>query len=82
MWSLRACRAAGAPLGLVGLRPGLACLSDEDGLVAFDDRLYRVGDRIAVNRATMSKWGVKLGELSLFFQRVPDNAARNDKAPA
>ena len=28
-----------------------------------------MGDTIAVNRATMSKWGVKLGELSLFFQR-------------
>lgn len=37
--------------------------------VDFDDRIYRMGDRIAVNRATMSKWGVKLGELSLFFRR-------------
>jgi hypothetical protein len=39
-------------------------------IVAFDDRLYRMGDTIAVNRATMSKWGFKLGELSLFFQRA------------
>lgn len=39
--------------------------------VAFDDRIYRMGDTIAVNRATMSKWGFKLGELSLFFQRLP-----------
>lgn len=39
--------------------------------VAFDDRIYRVGDNIAVNRATMRKWGVRLGEVSLFFQREP-----------
>ena len=37
--------------------------------VHFDDRIYRVGAGIAVNRATMSKWGVKLGEVSLFFRR-------------
>jgi hypothetical protein len=40
--------------------------------VEFDDRIYRMGDTIAVNRATMRKWGVKLGELSLFFQRNAD----------
>ncbi len=38
-------------------------------VVSFDDRIYRMGDDIAVNRATMSKWGVTLGELSLFFRR-------------
>ena len=37
--------------------------------VAFDDRIYRMGDTTAVNRATIRKWGIKLGELSLFFQR-------------
>lgn len=42
-------------------------------VVAFDDRIFRMGDTIAVNRATMSKWGVKLGELSLFFERVDDH---------
>lgn len=41
-------------------------------IVEFDDRIYRLGDTIAVNRATMRKWGVKLGELSLFFQRNAD----------
>jgi hypothetical protein len=40
--------------------------------VEFDDRIYRMGDTIAINRATMRKWGVKLGELSLFFQRNAD----------
>ena len=45
--------------------------------VDFDDRIYRVGDGIAVNRATMSKWGVRLGEVSLFFRR--DDAAGSSK---
>ena len=45
-------------------------LKGREIVVAFDDRLYRMGDTTAVNRATMSKWGIKLGELSLFFQRV------------
>jgi hypothetical protein len=39
--------------------------------VDLDDRIYRMGDGIAVNRATIRKWGVKLGELSLFFMRGP-----------
>lgn len=38
-------------------------------IVDFDDRIYRMGDTIAMNRATMSKWGVRLGEVSLFFER-------------
>lgn len=37
--------------------------------VDFKDRLYRISERMAVNRATVSKWGVRLGELSLFFER-------------
>ncbi len=37
--------------------------------VTFDDRIYRVGEHLAVNRAIMRKWGVRLGEVSLFFQR-------------
>lgn len=36
--------------------------------VDFEDRFYLIGDGIAVNRATMRKWGVKLGEVSLFFE--------------
>ena len=47
--------------------------------VHFDDRIYRVGDGIAVNRATMSKWGVKLGEVSLFFRRDDVATAAKDQ---
>jgi hypothetical protein len=49
-------------------------LKNREIVVAFDDRLHRMGDGIAVNRATMSKWGFKLGELSLFFQQVEGNS--------
>lgn len=45
-------------------------LKDLQIVVAFDDRLYRMADATAINRTTMSKWGIKLGELSLFFQRL------------
>lgn len=37
--------------------------------VDFEDRIYRVGDGVAFNRATMRKWGIRLGEVSLFFRR-------------
>lgn len=37
--------------------------------VRFADRLIRIDSRRAVNRAVMSKWGIRLGELSLFFER-------------
>ncbi|MBS0242638.1 MAG: DUF3833 family protein, partial [Proteobacteria bacterium] len=49
-------------------------------VVTFDDRLYRVSDTIAVNRAIMSKWGIKLGELSLFFQRTPAASRSQSRA--
>lgn len=54
-------------------------LERREVVVSFDDRLYRIGDMSAVNRATMSKWGVKLGELSLFFQRLPEEPACTEK---
>ncbi len=44
--------------------------------VDFDDRVYRMSETTAVNRATMRKWGVKIGELSLFFKRVPSARAQ------
>ena len=36
-------------------------------VVDFLDRLYKINDTTAVNRATVSKWGIRIGELSLFF---------------
>lgn len=38
--------------------------------VDFDDRLYRVDDFRAINRAYVSKWGVCVGSATIFFQRL------------
>jgi Protein of unknown function (DUF3833) len=38
--------------------------------VMLDDRIYRLDDQRAMNRCTVSKWGIKLGELSIFLQRA------------
>ena len=39
--------------------------------VDFDDRIYRINASTAVNRATVRKWGIRLGELSLFIEKQP-----------
>lgn len=46
--------------------------------VELDDRIYRIGEDVAINRATMRKWGVRLGEISLFFQREAACAPSGD----
>ncbi len=45
--------------------------------VDFDDRIYRMGRHTAVNRATMRKFGVRLGELSLFFSKEVNTVESN-----
>jgi len=40
-------------------------------LTSFDDRFYKVDDDCVVNRAVVTKWGVRVGDLSVFFKRVP-----------
>ena len=40
--------------------------------VALDDWMYLIDDRVMLNRATMSKFGVRLGEITLSFtKRAP-----------
>ena len=56
--------------------------SNREMVVSFHDRIYRMGDDVAVNRATMSKWGVRLGELSLIFRREPAAATPFGRAAA
>ncbi|MGI9522507.1 MAG: DUF3833 family protein [Hyphomicrobiaceae bacterium] len=41
-------------------------------VVHFSDRIIRIDDQRAVNRATIRKWGVRVGELALFFERQDD----------
>ena len=38
--------------------------------VDFDDWMFLQTDQVLVNRATISKWGFKVGEVMLFFQRL------------
>ncbi len=37
--------------------------------VTFDDRMYMMPDKTLVNRARVSKFGITLGTVSLFFKR-------------
>ena len=37
--------------------------------VRFDDWMYLIDERVMLNRATMSKWGVRLGEVTLSFHK-------------
>ncbi len=39
--------------------------------VTFNDWLYRIDDDIVFNRAEVSRWGITIGEVILFFQRQP-----------
>ncbi len=40
--------------------------------VDFDDWMFLMNDRVMINRATMSKWGITLGEVTLSFtKRLP-----------
>ena len=40
--------------------------------VAFDDWLYQHEDDVVVNRASVRKFGIRLGEVILFFGSSPD----------
>lgn len=37
--------------------------------IDFDDWMYRIDERTVINRAVMSKWGVRVGEVTVAFQR-------------
>jgi Protein of unknown function (DUF3833) len=38
-------------------------------IVDLDDRLHNISARNAINRATVRKWGIRIGELTLFFEK-------------
>lgn len=50
--------------------------------VDYDDRIYRIDETRAMNRATVSKWGVRLGDVTLIFQKLPnDDSANHQHSP-
>ena len=38
--------------------------------VKFDDRMYLISANVIINKARMYKYGIKLGTVHLFFQRI------------
>lgn len=40
--------------------------------VNFDDWMYQMDDNVMLNRAVMSKFGIRLGEVTLSFRKRPD----------
>lgn len=44
--------------------------------IAFDDWMYLQDERVLANRAAFSKWGIGLGEVTLFFVREPAQPLR------
>ena len=49
-------------------------VGDDTYRVHFDDWMFLLEDGVLVNRAAMSKFGAHLGDVTLFFQRVPGPA--------
>tara|TARA_Y100000590_G_scaffold281145_1_gene315874 strand:+ start:727 stop:1254 length:528 start_codon:yes stop_codon:yes gene_type:complete len=37
--------------------------------IAFDDWIFKQDEKVAINRATMKKFGIKVGELTVLFQK-------------
>ena len=37
--------------------------------VRFDDWIFKQDDKVAINRATMTKFGIRVAELTVFFQK-------------
>ncbi|WP_033422840.1 DUF3833 domain-containing protein [Hydrogenovibrio halophilus] len=48
---------------------------DDSIHVQFDDWMFLHNDRTLVNRATVSKWGFKVGEVTLFFRKPTSQVA-------
>ncbi|MBL8670962.1 MAG: DUF3833 domain-containing protein [Alphaproteobacteria bacterium] len=48
--------------------------------VSFDDWMVLQPDGVIINRATVAKWGVEIGTVSLFFRRVEQAAANSNNA--
>ena len=37
--------------------------------ISFDDWIFKQDEKVAINRATLTKFGFKVGELTVFFMR-------------
>lgn len=55
-------------------------ISGRDWVVTFDDWMFLQEDNVLLNVATMSKWGIRLGTLTVAFEKPGHNKA-TDHAP-
>ena len=44
-------------------------IKGKDIKISFDDWIFKQDDKIAINRATLKKFGFKVGELTVFFHK-------------
>lgn len=42
--------------------------------VSFNDWMYQIDEEVMINRATVTKFGFRVGEVTLFFQRQEDDS--------
>ena len=38
-------------------------------IMHIDDRMYLVSDRVLINESVMTKWGVKVGQITLVIEK-------------
>ena len=41
----------------------------KDIKISFDDWIFKQDNEVAINRATLTKFGFKVGELTVFFKK-------------
>jgi hypothetical protein len=46
-------------------------VDDKHWEVQFEDWMYQIDDKVMLNKARMSKWGIYLGEVTLSFTKAP-----------
>jgi hypothetical protein len=49
-------------------------------VVDFDDRILVLNSSVAINRSTVSKWGIRLGELFLVLEKVGPASSPHSRA--
>ena len=49
-------------------------------VLSFTDRIYRMDHEMAFSRAVVTKWGVKVGEVSITYRRMPGEVAKSEAA--
>ena len=61
-------------------------IGDDTWRVHFNDWMFLQHDGVMINRATVTKWGLEIGEASIFFHRLADAptdpSATEQPAPA